>query len=173
MVRHTRRLLCAKRYKTQLCRTFATQGTCPYGDQCLFAHGDHEMRTAADNIRDFCGPKSVTDPRPPPSASRTTAGQPLAIPHRGIGTDQTHSSLRSSGNNSTPSTPSILEFAPQLCNKAPSRRSSSVRALAPKRDPYRMPVKVVPYVSRTPSPFARSIAPLGTTLMWCTNRCQY
>jgi len=33
------------RFKTEICRNFKDRGTCPYGDQCQFAHGKHEMRT--------------------------------------------------------------------------------------------------------------------------------
>jgi hypothetical protein len=33
-------------YKTQLCNIFETDGTCKFGDVCLYAHGKHELRTA-------------------------------------------------------------------------------------------------------------------------------
>jgi len=33
------------RFKTEICRNFKDRGTCPYADQCQFAHGKHEMRT--------------------------------------------------------------------------------------------------------------------------------
>ena len=32
------------RFKTEICRNFKDRGTYPYGDQCQFAHGRHEMR---------------------------------------------------------------------------------------------------------------------------------
>eukprot|EP00792_Barthelona_sp_PAP020_P003816 TRINITY_DN1675_c0_g1_i1.p1 TRINITY_DN1675_c0_g1~~TRINITY_DN1675_c0_g1_i1.p1 ORF type:complete len:276 (+),score=89.14 TRINITY_DN1675_c0_g1_i1:162-989(+) len=32
------------RYKTELCYSFMSRGYCPYGDDCLFAHGKHELR---------------------------------------------------------------------------------------------------------------------------------
>jgi len=32
------------RYKTQLCSHFMSTGHCPYGDSCVYAHGEHEKR---------------------------------------------------------------------------------------------------------------------------------
>ena len=32
------------RYKTNLCRDFEQAGACPKGDQCVFAHGQAELR---------------------------------------------------------------------------------------------------------------------------------
>ena len=32
------------RYKTSLCKNFTSGQTCPYGEKCQFAHGDHELR---------------------------------------------------------------------------------------------------------------------------------
>ena len=34
------------RFKTEICRNFKDRATCPYGDQCQFAHGKHEMRVS-------------------------------------------------------------------------------------------------------------------------------
>ncbi|QEU61010.1 Tis11/Cth1 [Kluyveromyces lactis] len=31
-------------YKTELCESFATKGTCKYGNKCQFAHGLHELK---------------------------------------------------------------------------------------------------------------------------------
>lgn len=31
-------------YKTELCESFATRGTCKYGNKCQFAHGLHELK---------------------------------------------------------------------------------------------------------------------------------
>lgn len=43
----------ADRYKTRLCdKFFETNGRCPYGMRCMFAHGEHELRTVEDNLRD-------------------------------------------------------------------------------------------------------------------------
>jgi hypothetical protein len=32
------------RFKTKLCLNFCATGSCFYGDQCIFAHGQHELR---------------------------------------------------------------------------------------------------------------------------------
>lgn len=42
----------AERYKTKMCRNYLQHGECPYEVRCMFAHGDHEMRTCEMNIRD-------------------------------------------------------------------------------------------------------------------------
>jgi hypothetical protein len=42
----------AQRFKTMLCRGFESKGLCPYGSRCMFAHGNHELRSEAMNIRD-------------------------------------------------------------------------------------------------------------------------
>eukprot|EP00796_Vickermania_ingenoplastis_P005545 gene5545-4000_t len=42
----------ADRYKTRLCDKFMATGFCPYEVRCMFAHGESELRTAEDNIRD-------------------------------------------------------------------------------------------------------------------------
>jgi len=39
-----------QKYKTQLCRHFQQQGTCTQGDSCLFAHGQHELRSITDPV---------------------------------------------------------------------------------------------------------------------------
>ena len=31
-------------YKTEMCKTWLSDGTCPYGPKCQFAHGEHELR---------------------------------------------------------------------------------------------------------------------------------
>ena len=33
------------RYKTTLCKKFASTQSCPYGDKCQFAHGEQELRS--------------------------------------------------------------------------------------------------------------------------------
>lgn len=42
----------AERYKTKMCRNYTAAGHCPYESRCMFAHGDHELRTTEMNIRD-------------------------------------------------------------------------------------------------------------------------
>jgi len=34
----------ASKYKTRLCEKFASDGRCPYGRKCMFAHGQVELR---------------------------------------------------------------------------------------------------------------------------------
>ncbi len=42
----------ANRFRTKLCRNYLQHPDrpCPYEDRCMFAHGGHELRTAAQNI---------------------------------------------------------------------------------------------------------------------------
>jgi hypothetical protein len=44
----------AERFRTKLCRNYLQHPDCPcpYEDRCMFAHGDHELRTAAQNLED-------------------------------------------------------------------------------------------------------------------------
>ncbi|CAJ1014980.1 putative Zinc finger C-x8-C-x5-C-x3-H type (and similar) [Leishmania utingensis] len=42
----------AGRYKTKLCKNYVAKGECPYDVRCMFAHGEEELRTTDDNIRD-------------------------------------------------------------------------------------------------------------------------
>jgi hypothetical protein len=42
----------AERYRTKMCRNYATTGACPYEVRCMFAHGEHELRTTEQNVRD-------------------------------------------------------------------------------------------------------------------------
>jgi hypothetical protein len=42
----------AERYKTKMCRNYLQTGECPYEIRCMFAHGDHELRSCEMNIRD-------------------------------------------------------------------------------------------------------------------------
>jgi hypothetical protein len=44
----------AERFRTKLCRNYLQHPDrpCPYEDRCMFAHGDHELRTATQNIAD-------------------------------------------------------------------------------------------------------------------------
>lgn len=46
------RSLLAERYKTKMCRNYLVSGECPYEVRCMFAHGDHELRTTEMNVRD-------------------------------------------------------------------------------------------------------------------------
>jgi hypothetical protein len=41
-----------ERYKTKACCTYTLQGSCRYGTRCMYAHGDHDMRTVERNIAD-------------------------------------------------------------------------------------------------------------------------
>ena len=42
----------ASRYKTKMCRNYLVSGECPYEFRCMFAHGDHELRTMEMNLKD-------------------------------------------------------------------------------------------------------------------------
>jgi len=42
----------AARYKTKLCCGWLANGHCPYEFKCMFAHGDHELRTKEMNLAD-------------------------------------------------------------------------------------------------------------------------
>ena len=48
---HHRPIL-AERFKTKVCRNFVETGACPYFFRCMFAHGDHELRTKQMNMAD-------------------------------------------------------------------------------------------------------------------------
>ncbi len=40
------------KYKTQLCEKFTSDGSCPYGKRCRFAHGQVELREDTDVSRE-------------------------------------------------------------------------------------------------------------------------
>jgi hypothetical protein len=42
----------AERFKTKVCANYEKSGKCPYESRCMFAHGEHEMRSKDMNIRD-------------------------------------------------------------------------------------------------------------------------
>ncbi|KPI82829.1 hypothetical protein ABL78_8160 [Leptomonas seymouri] len=42
----------ADRYKTKMCKNFLAKGECPYEVRCMFAHGERELRTSEENVRD-------------------------------------------------------------------------------------------------------------------------
>lgn len=42
----------AERYKTKYCKNFVQYQHCPYEERCMFAHGEEELRTVEDNVRD-------------------------------------------------------------------------------------------------------------------------
>jgi hypothetical protein len=42
----------AERFKSKMCRNYMKTGVCPYEHRCMFAHGQHEVRTKAENIAD-------------------------------------------------------------------------------------------------------------------------
>jgi hypothetical protein len=37
------------KYKTSMCRNFQRQGICPYGEVCVYAHGENELRNVNEN----------------------------------------------------------------------------------------------------------------------------
>ena len=40
-------------YKIVKCKNWDKDGTCKYGNQCTFAHGEEELRNKADNLYQF------------------------------------------------------------------------------------------------------------------------
>ncbi|KPA85988.1 hypothetical protein ABB37_00278 [Leptomonas pyrrhocoris] len=42
----------ASRYKTKMCKNYIAKGECPYEVRCMFAHGERELRSSEENIRD-------------------------------------------------------------------------------------------------------------------------
>jgi hypothetical protein len=42
----------AERFRTKKCRNWIDNGSCPYESRCMFAHGDHQLRTTEMNLRD-------------------------------------------------------------------------------------------------------------------------
>jgi len=42
----------AERFKYKMCRNYVTTGACPYEIRCMFAHGEHDLRTMEMNLRD-------------------------------------------------------------------------------------------------------------------------
>ena len=38
-----------RKYKTTLCRSYLTGLECPYRENCIFAHGEAELRSETDN----------------------------------------------------------------------------------------------------------------------------
>eukprot|EP00760_Papus_ankaliazontas_P004852 PhM_4_TR12212/c0_g1_i1/m.29186 len=40
------------RFRTTICRHYRATGFCPYAPRCLFAHGDHELRSTNTNTTD-------------------------------------------------------------------------------------------------------------------------
>lgn len=45
----------ATNYKTVMCKYWQQTGNCKYSDNCSFAHGDPEMRTAIENASALAG----------------------------------------------------------------------------------------------------------------------
>jgi hypothetical protein len=44
--------LLAERFRSKLCRNYVMYGQCPYENRCMFAHGEHELRTMEQNVKD-------------------------------------------------------------------------------------------------------------------------
>jgi len=42
----------AERFKCKMCRNYVVNGACPYESRCMFAHGEHELRTMEMNLKD-------------------------------------------------------------------------------------------------------------------------
>eukprot|EP00930_Biecheleria_cincta_P066689 TRINITY_DN5291_c0_g1_i1.p1 TRINITY_DN5291_c0_g1~~TRINITY_DN5291_c0_g1_i1.p1 ORF type:complete len:377 (-),score=76.54 TRINITY_DN5291_c0_g1_i1:123-1253(-) len=56
--------LLRRRCKTQLCQHLTEKGTCPFGNECWFAHSEHELQTPdSAEIVDSCLP-NVPDEKP-------------------------------------------------------------------------------------------------------------
>ena len=47
-----RKAIVGERYKTTMCKNYKLHGECPYESRCMFAHGDHELRTKQMNQAD-------------------------------------------------------------------------------------------------------------------------
>lgn len=47
-----------------MCRHFQSQGSCQQADQCLFAHGDHELRKSDEPVPLELQAKSMSQPMP-------------------------------------------------------------------------------------------------------------
>jgi len=43
-------------YKIVKCKNFEKDGTCKYGENCTFAHGNNEIRSKSDNIAQMNNP---------------------------------------------------------------------------------------------------------------------
>jgi hypothetical protein len=46
------RPIIAERFKTKMCANYERTGVCPYEVRCMFAHGEHELRTKEMNMQD-------------------------------------------------------------------------------------------------------------------------
>ena len=51
------------RAKTRLCKNWRINQPCPFGDNCAFAHGEHELRNATDVVDDTQGRTNVSPVR--------------------------------------------------------------------------------------------------------------
>lgn len=49
---HQHKPILAERFKTKICKNFMECGSCPYYFRCMFAHGEHELRTKQMNMAD-------------------------------------------------------------------------------------------------------------------------
>jgi len=64
------------RYKTNLCRDFEQAGACPKGDQCVFAHGQAELRLKGGGAPAL--PSPVVVPNLLPAPVSTTLSAPVS-----------------------------------------------------------------------------------------------
>jgi hypothetical protein len=80
----------AERFRTKICRNYLQHPDrpCPYEDRCMFAHGDHELRTAAQNLEDGLVSEEAirefkrkeTDSAKSASSSRSSSKSGSAVP---------------------------------------------------------------------------------------------
>merc|ERR1719439_399712 len=76
------------RYKTVLCDKYLTNGTCPYGHKCQFAHGTDELRERSDKEKQAKRCRACVDgteaapPQPDPASVARAASPSRTSPSR-------------------------------------------------------------------------------------------
>jgi len=48
-------------YRTTLCQTWSNSGQCRYGETCMYAHGNGQLRTKTTSGDLFSSPSGVPD----------------------------------------------------------------------------------------------------------------